>query len=190
VLLLFFFPIVVFIYSALELQECLINLLVTRYSLQLYIFGGESLPPPGWYNSFVHYWWNKQCLIISLLRSAVYSLTAIIQLIRISAVIFCPAEFLGKVDSMRWFSHRRGTGGRHNCITYLLTDVVAWLTATSATPTPVCWFFLRSDSANRQISGREDPGVRPMTPKFELGRYFCTVHVTAKFHHPTFNLSC
>jgi len=29
-----------------------------------------------------------------------------------------------KLDSMRWFSHRRRTGGRHNCINYLLTDVV------------------------------------------------------------------
>jgi len=25
-----------------------------------------------------------------------------------------------KLDSMRWFSHRRRTGGQHNCITYLL----------------------------------------------------------------------
>jgi len=41
---------------------------------------------------------------------------------------------------MRWFYHRRRTGGRHNCITYLLTDVVAWPTATPATPTSVCWF--------------------------------------------------
>jgi len=26
-----------------------------------------------------------------------------------------------------------------------------------------------------------------MTPKFELGRDFCTMHLIAKFHHPTFN---
>ena len=25
--------------------------------------------------------------------------------------------------------------------------------------------------------------------KFELGRDFCTVHLSAKFHHPTFNRS-
>jgi len=31
--------------------------------------------------------------------------------------------------------------------------------------------------------------VGPMTPKFELGREFCTLHITAKFHHPTFNRS-
>jgi len=28
-----------------------------------------------------------------------------------------------------------------------------------------------------------------MTPKFELGRNFCTMHLTAKFRHPTFNRS-
>jgi len=26
-------------------------------------------------------------------------------------------------------------------------------------------------------------------PKFELVRDFCTLHLTAKFHHPTFNRS-
>jgi len=28
-----------------------------------------------------------------------------------------------------------------------------------------------------------------MTPKFELRRDFCTVHLTAKFHRPMFNRS-
>ena len=28
-----------------------------------------------------------------------------------------------------------------------------------------------------------------MTRKFKLGRDFCTMHLTAKFHHPTFNRS-
>jgi len=46
-----------------------------------------------------------------------------------------------KLDSMRWFSHRRRSGGRHNCITYLVTDVVAWPGSTPAIPTSVCWFF-------------------------------------------------
>jgi len=35
--------------------------------------------------------------------------------------------------------------------------------------------------------------VGPMTPKFELERDFCTLHLTAKFHHPKFiirKLSC
>jgi len=26
-----------------------------------------------------------------------------------------------------------------------------------------------------------------MTPKFELGRDFCTIHLATKFHHSTFN---
>jgi len=28
-----------------------------------------------------------------------------------------------------------------------------------------------------------------MTPKFELGRDFCSLHLTAKFHRPTFSCS-
>jgi len=47
---------------------------------------------------------------------------------------------------------------------------------------------LRSDSANRHIleCGTQRWGC---DPKFELGREFCTMHLTAKFHHPTFNRS-
>ena len=32
-----------------------------------------------------------------------------------------------------------------------------------------------------------EPGVEPTTPKFEFERDFCTMHLTAKFHHRTFN---
>jgi len=47
-----------------------------------------------------------------------------------------------KLDSMRWFSHRRRTGRRHNCITYLLADVVTWPTATPHTLVhPIVDFF-------------------------------------------------
>jgi len=31
------------------------------------------------------------------------------------------------------------------------------------------------------------PEAGPMTPKFELGQDFCTMHLTAKFHHHTLN---
>ena len=41
---------------------------------------------------------------------------------------FLVVDQLWKLDRMRWFSHRRRTGGRHNCITYLLMDVLAWIT--------------------------------------------------------------
>jgi len=66
---------------------------------------------------------------------------------------------------MRWFSHRRRTGGRHNCITCLLTDVVAWPTATLPRPNPFV-DLLRSDSANRHIwvwgprGGAYDPQIQ------------------------------
>jgi len=54
---------------------------------------------------------------------------------------------------------------------------------TPATPTSVCWFFFAPHL------GVWDPGVGPMIPKFELGWDFCAVHLTAKFHCPTFNRS-
>jgi len=50
-------------------------------------------------------------------------------------------------------------------------------------------FCVVSDSANRDIFEVWGPGVGPMTPKFELGRDFCTMHLTAKFRRPTFNRS-
>jgi len=46
--------------------------------------------------------------------------------------------FMCQLDSTHWFSHWRRTGGRHNCITYLLTDVMAWPTATPARLSCVC----------------------------------------------------
>jgi len=85
-----------------------------------------------------------------------------------------------QLDSMRWFPHRRGTGGRHSCITYLLTDVVPWPTATPATPTCVCWYF---SVVTQQTATFWDVGPRngPMTPKFELWRDFCTVQVSSSY---------
>ena len=49
--------------------------------------------------------------------------------------------------------------------------------------------FLRSDSANGHILGVWGPEVGPRSPKFELERDVCTVHLTAKFRHPIFNRS-
>jgi len=34
-----------------------------------------------------------------------------------------------------------------------------------------------------------DLDLWPLAPKFELGQDFCTMHLTAKFHHPTLNRS-
>jgi len=47
--------------------------------------------------------------------------------------------------------------------------------------------YLHSNSANRHILGCEDPWVGPMIAIFELGWDFCTMHLIAKFHYPTFN---
>jgi len=46
---------------------------------------------------------------------------------RISGTRFQKRNF-HKLDSMRWFSHRRRTGGRHNCITYTVSKNVPHLT--------------------------------------------------------------
>jgi len=81
-----------------------------------------------------------------------------------------------ELDSMHWFSHRCRTGGRQ--LHYLLM------------PRPHPFVnFLHSELANRHILGCGDPGVGPMTPKLELGRHFCTMHLAVMFHCPTFNRS-
>jgi len=52
--------------------------------------------------------------------------------------------------------------------------------------TPHCqWGWLSSFSFF--VPG--DLDLWPLTPKFERGRDFCTLYLTAKFHHPTFKRS-
>ena len=116
----------------------------------------------------------------------------LLQKIRVS--LYCP-EFSGhyrlsssvyihsQPDSMCWFSHWCRTGGRHNCITYLLMDVVELPTAM---PTSVCWFFAHWLS--------KSPQVGPMTPNSNYHQIrtqarFLYMHLIAKFHHPMFNHS-
>jgi len=48
--------------------------------------------------------------------------------------------------------------------------------------------ILRNDSAKHYF-GVWGPRVGPVTPKFELGRDFCTVHLATMFHHPIINHS-
>jgi len=73
-----------------------------------------------------------------------------------------------KLDSMRWFSHRRRTGGRHNCITYLLTDVVPYLQCPHSFVD-----FLRSDSASLHILGcGRGPGMGHMAPNSNSDEIF------------------
>jgi len=122
----------------------------------------------------------------------------------LSHTVFWLLDQFMELDSMRWFSHRRRTGRWHNCNTYLLTDVVAWPTATPATPAMLNMFShhtLHARPPERTAAARTAPEKMPhfvvfspwspwpLTPKFELGRDFCTMHLTAKFHHPTFNCS-
>ena len=49
--------------------------------------------------------------------------------------------------------------------------------------------FVQNDSAKRHILGCVDPGVGATTPKLELGREFCTMHLAIKFRHDMFNRS-
>ena len=67
--------------------------------------------------------------------------------------------------SMRWFSHRHRTGGGPHPRGWLANKMQHFFT-----------FFVPD---NLDLS--------PFTLTFELGRDFCTMHLTAKFHHPTFN---
>jgi len=87
----------------------------------------------------------------------------------------------------------------------LLTDVVAWPTATPAMPAMLKMF-------SQTYTARKDPGDRapedrsrkiphfvvfspwlpwPFTfdPQIEIGWDFCTMRLTAKFHCPAFNRS-
>jgi len=89
---------------------------------------------------------------------------------------------------MRWFSHRRKSGGRHNCITYLRTseDRSRKKCRTRTAPqrtTP------EQNSALFRFFVPGDLDLWALTSTFELGRDFCTVHITFKFHHPKFNHS-
>jgi len=89
---------------------------------------------------------------------------------------------------MRWFSHRRQSGGRHNCITYLrASEDRSWKNAARGPrprgrlPNKIPHFFVFF------VPG--DLDLWALTSTFELGRDFCTVHLTFKFRHPTFNRS-
>jgi len=91
-----------------------------------------------------------------------------------------------KLDSMRWFSHRRSPSPpkppRNGivCCRLLLTAYDARPTALSVGMTQKFFLFFF-------VPG--DLDLWPLIPKFELGRDFCTAHLTAKLRHPKFNRS-
>jgi len=87
---------------------------------------------------------------------------------------------------MGWFSHRRRSGGRYNCNTYLRAPRTAsekkCRTRTApqrATP--------EQNAAHFRFFCPRWPW--PLTLTFDVGQDFCTVHLTAKFRHPVINRS-
>ena len=89
-----------------------------------------------------------------------------------------------KLDNMRWFSYRRSLSPP--CGHAMVSSVAACCVRPSygAGPTMHCqWGWLSSFFFFCSW------WPWPLTLTFELGRDFCTVYLTAKFHHLTFNRS-
>jgi len=108
------------------------------------------------------------------------------------------------LDNMRWFSHQRRTGRRKAPRTTPASRRQRVLPSPCHHPAATQWYHLLLRAAY---------GIRcmpydalsmgwlsrfsffcpwwpwPLILTFELGRDFCTVHLTAKFHHPIFNRS-
>jgi len=118
-----------------------------------------------------------------------------------------PLWFVAKkmLDSVCWFSHRRRTGGQHSCISYLLTrakDDSPNIHRTQAPentpgshemgPSAAAARCLLQAHTIRTQAGGVGSAKRVFVPGYvdirTLAR-FCTVHLTSKFHHPTFNRS-
>ena len=88
------------------------------------------------------------------------------------------------LDSMRWFSYWRSPSPpwrRNGVVCYCLLP-----TAYGARRTMHCqWGWVRGFSFF--VPGDLDLWFLTLT--FELGRDFCTMHLTTKFNHPTFSRS-
>ena len=87
---------------------------------------------------------------------------------------------------MNCFSKLRRTGGRHNCITYLLTDIVAWPTAMPATLAMLKMFSQTYMIHRTQVARGPLPEIIPdFVVIFIPGELdYCPKF---KFHHRTFN---
>jgi len=120
----------------------------------------------------------------------------------------CLCVCFARLDSMRWFSHRRRTGGRKapEDREPLRKPLSACTAVTLSPPAATQWhrlllraaygvgrtpFYALSigwlSSFSFFVPG--DLDLWPLTLTFEVGRDFCTLHLTAKFHHLTFNRS-
>jgi len=87
-----------------------------------------------------------------------------------------------KLDSMRWFSHRRSLSPRAATHWYRLLLLAAYRLRRTPYYALSCG-WLNSFSFF-------DPGdldLWPLTLTYEFWQDLCTVHLTAKFHHPTFS---
>jgi len=118
------------------------------------------------------------------------------------------SSLLFELDSMRWFSHRRSCALEDRCRQIRTQAAVNVHCLHSVTPgghtkessAAACSerptahaspYYALSMGMTQQffvfVPGNLD--LWPLIPKFELGWDFCTVHLTAKFHHPMFNRS-
>jgi len=87
-----------------------------------------------------------------------------------------------KLDSMRWFSHRRSPlplSSHAACTAY----------GVGLRPTMHCQMWMKMTQLFFLFFVPGELDLWPLTMTFQLGRDFCTLHLTANFHHPTFNRS-
>ena len=99
---------------------------------------------------------------------------------KISNLSLCSvADVQTELDTMRWFFHPSPPGG------HAMVSSVAACCVRPTTHALPC-IVNGDDSAVFRFCPR---WPWPLTPKFELERDFCTVYLTAKFHHLTFNRS-
>jgi len=89
------------------------------------------------------------------------------------------AEIIEQLDSMCWFSHRHRTGGGPHPRGPLRKKMPHEDCASEDDLQTKCHTF--------SFFYPRWPWLLTLT--FELGWDFCTMHLTAKFHHPTFNCS-
>jgi len=123
--------------------------------------------------------------------------------------MFCIYEYdsIAKLDSMCWFSHRHSRA-REDCSQQNRTQaavnvhcrhpVTPWRPHNGLVCCCVqCTTYSARIALPCNVSGDDSAFFGffcawwpwPLTLTFELGRDFCTMHLTAKFHHPTLNRS-
>jgi len=114
-----------------------------------------------------------------------------------------------QLDSMRWFAGQRRTGGCKapaNCTaeycsckppsSYIAVTLSPLCSNAVVSSAAACSVLRMAHALLCIVSGDDSAGfcffpsdldLWPLIPKFRLRRDFCTMHLTAKFHRPTFN---